>query len=122
MEELDIKIDPDNHSSLPPRPTKRLGIFGFLKKLLDDSPRCQTEYHTTLDPYRKSCDMAPKSERKDRDSGNVSEKARKSTPGNKSKESNEISSREKSMQLDSSPKLSTPSGLENLGNTVSIRC
>ncbi|KAL5962906.1 Ubiquitin carboxyl-terminal hydrolase Usp2 [Taenia solium] len=61
--------------------------------------------------------MVPKSEKIDRAGENGPEKSRKSASGSKSKELAEISSREKSVQLDSSPKLRTPSGLENLGNT-----
>ncbi|VDM20763.1 unnamed protein product [Hydatigera taeniaeformis] len=117
MEESSVKVDYGIHSSVPPRPSKKRSFVNLLKKFLDNSSRSQTDCVSTLNFYRKSCAIASESDKKDRGNKSVLEKARKISSVTKSMEPLEISHRKKSMQTDAIPKLSTPSGLENLGNT-----
>ncbi|EUB55345.1 Ubiquitin hydrolase [Echinococcus granulosus] len=117
MGECNASCDSDNHSSLPPRSTKKRGFGNSLKKLLASALRCQVEWYTTPDLYRTSRDMFPEKEDVDRGGENAPQKALKNTPCNGAAESPEISSHKRPAQSDLSPKLSTPSGLENLGNT-----
>ncbi|CDS36291.1 Peptidase C19 ubiquitin carboxyl terminal hydrolase 2 [Echinococcus multilocularis] len=117
MEECDASCDSDNHSSLPPRSTKKRSFGNSLKKLLASALRGQVEWYTTPDLYRTSCDMFPENEDVDRGGENAPENALKNTPCNEAAESPEISSHKRPSHSDLSPKLSTPSGLENLGNT-----